>query len=285
MKCIEARGLRKRFKDRVALDGVDLSVDEGRVLGIIGPNGAGKSTLLQALAGFIQVEGDLDVAGRNPWDARADMMKSVSFVADVAAMPRWLQVSQAMAFIEAVHPGFSRVRAREFLAKSGLQEHDRVESLSKGLVAQLQLALAMAVDARLTVLDEPTLGLDLLARKKFFDALLARAGDAGRTIVIATHDLDEAQHILSDLVLLHTGRVLLACTMDEFQARFVEVTVHPEHLEVARTMSPRHERPTLGGAVMLFDGAELDRISLLGELRQPTLSAVCTMLLEEAVTP
>jgi ABC-2 type transport system ATP-binding protein len=282
MSSIEARGLRKSFRNRVALDGIDLTVGEGRVLGVIGPNGAGKSTLLQALLGLIPVDGELRVLGLEPWRARAELMKSVSFVTDVSSMPRWIRVSQAIEYAQALQPAFDRARVDAFLAKSRLRHTDRIETLSKGLVAQLQLALAMAVDAKLTVLDEPTLGLDLLARKQFFDALVGRAEQEHRTMVIATHELDEVQYILTDLMVLREGRVLLACSMEEYESRFVEVVVHPEHLEVARTMKPRHERATLGGSILLFDGGDSERISLLGELRQPSLATVCTMLLEQA---
>ncbi|CAG0963045.1 Multidrug efflux system ATP-binding protein [Anaerolineae bacterium] len=280
MACIEARGLRKRFRDRVALDGVDLSIGEGRVLGVIGPNGAGKSTLLQALLGLVPVEGELRVLGLDPWHARARLMRNVSFVTDVSSMPRWIRVAQAVDYMAAVQPAFERAKADAFLARNGLRGGDRIESLSKGLVAQLQLALAMSVDARLTVLDEPTLGLDVLARKRFFDALLARAEEESRTLVIATHELDEVQHILTHVVVLQEGRPILSCSMDDLQARFIEVAVHPDHLDVARTMDPLHERPTLGGSTLLFDGGDVDRINLLGTLRTPSLATVCTVLLE-----
>jgi ABC-2 type transport system ATP-binding protein len=234
------------------------------------------------MLGLVPVEGELRVLGLDPWHARAQLMRQMSFVTDVSAMPGWIRVSQAVDYMAAVQPAFERAKADAFLARNGVRGSDRIESLSKGLVAQLQLAFAMSIDAKLTVLDEPTLGLDVLARKRFFDALLARAEEGSRTLVISTHELDEVQHILTDVVVLREGRTILSCSMDELHARFVEVAVHREHLDVARTMNPLHERPTLGGSTLLFDGGDVARIDLLGTLRQPSLATVCTVLLEQA---
>ena len=237
MPCIEARGLRKTFGTTVALDGVDLSVEPGRILGLIGPNGAGKSTALKAILGLTPYEGQLTVLGRNPWTERDQLMRDVSFIADVAVLPRWMRVSQALDYVAGVHPRFDRVRAEAFLAKTTIKRTSRVRELSKGMVAQLHLALVMAIDARLLVLDEPTLGLDLLYRKQFYDTLLNDYFDKSRTIIVTTHQVEEVQHVLSDLMFIDLGRIVLSCSMDDFEARYAELTVRPDQTAAARARS------------------------------------------------
>jgi ABC-2 type transport system ATP-binding protein len=271
MSVIEARCLRKSYGSTLALDGVDLSVGEGRIVGLLGANGAGKSTCLQAMLGLIPHEGELKVLGLDPWAEREALMREVCFIADVAVLPRWLRVRQALDYMEGVHPRFDRARAEGFLARTSIGLDRRVRELSKGMVTQLHLALVMAIDARLLVLDEPTLGLDLLYRKRFFDALLADYVDHSRTIVISTHDLAEVQHILTDVVFLDRGRVVLAAAMDELQARFREVVVRPERLAEARALSPAAERQRFGRAILLFDGVAPERLAELGEVRTPAL--------------
>jgi ABC-2 type transport system ATP-binding protein len=274
MTCVSARGLTRRFGDRVALDAVDLDVQPGRVVGLVGPNGAGKTTLLHAMLGWLPVEGELRVLGMDPWHDRTALMRRVSFVADVSTVPRWLRVSQALAYVAGVHPGFERARAEALLETTGIRREDRVGQLSKGMIAQLQLALAMGVDAPLMLLDEPTLGLDPLYRQRFYEMLLERFAEGDRTVVIATHDVDELQHMLTDLVFLDDGRVVFRCTAEEYEERFVEVHVHPEHLELARELDPIHERPALAGRLLLFDGADRERLSLFGDLRRPSVGAL-----------
>jgi ABC-2 type transport system ATP-binding protein len=280
MTCVSARGLTRRFGNRVALNSLDLEVESGRVVGLLGPNGAGKSTLLHAMLGLLPVDGDLRVLGMNPWHNRTALMREVSFVADVSTMPKWLRVSQALSFVEGVHPRFDRARSEDLLETTGIQHDDRVGDLSKGMVAQLHLALAMGVDAPLMLFDEPTLGLDPLYRLRFYEMLMERFAEGDRTIVIATHDVDELQHMLTDLVFLDHGRVVFRCTADEYEDRFVEVHVHPEHLELARDMNPIHERPALAGRMLLFDGADRERLSLLGDLRRPSLGALFAAVVE-----
>src|ERR1700740_3151028 len=236
MPCIEARGLRKTFGTTIALDGVDLRVEEGRILGIIGPNGAGKTTALNAILGLTSYEGDLRVLGRDPWNERDQLMRDVCFIADVAVLPRWASVSQLLDYIVGVHPRFDRAKAEAFLAKTSIQVRSKVRDLSKGMVTQLHLALVMAIDARLLVLDEPTLGLDILFRKQFYDSLLNDFFDRSRTIVVTTHQVEELQHILTDLMFIDRGRIVLSCSMEEFESRFVEVMVHPEHVAAARAL-------------------------------------------------
>src|SRR5579862_5502913 len=223
MTVIEARGLRKAFGATVALDGVDLQVAEGRILGLIGPNGAGKSTALNAILGLTSYEGDLRVLGRDPWNERDQLMRDVCFIADVAVLPRWASVSQLLDYCVGVHPRFDRVKAEAFLAKTSIQVRSKVRDLSKGMVTQLHLALVMAIDARLLVLDEPTLGLDILFRKQFFDSLLNDYFDRSRTIVVTTHQVEEVQNVLTDLMFIQHGRIVLTCSMDEIEGRYAEV--------------------------------------------------------------
>ncbi|HEX3994621.1 MAG TPA: ABC transporter ATP-binding protein, partial [Acetobacteraceae bacterium] len=223
MAYIEARGLRKSFGSTVALDGLNLRVEEGRILGLIGPNGAGKTTALNAILGLTPYEGELNVLGRDPWTQRDDLMRDVSFIADVAVLPRWARVSQLLEYVAGVHPRFNRAKAEGFLAKTNIGRRRRVRELSKGMVTQLHLALVMAIDARLLVLDEPTLGLDILYRKQFYDALLNDYFDRRRTIVVTTHQVEEVQHVLTDLMFIDRGRIVLACSMEEFDSRYAEV--------------------------------------------------------------
>ncbi len=223
MSVIEARGLRKSFGSTIALDGVNLHVEEGRILGLIGPNGAGKSTALNAILGLTQYQGDLKVLGRDPWTERDQLMRDVCFIADVAVLPRWIRVSQVLEYVAGVHPRFDRVKAEGFLAKTMINSNSKVRELSKGMVTQLHLALVMAIDAKLLVLDEPTLGLDILYRKQFYDSLLNDYFDRSRTIVVTTHQVEDIQHVLTDLMFINRGRIVLDCTMDEFESRYVEV--------------------------------------------------------------
>src|SRR5438046_360607 len=238
MACIEARGLRKTFGSTVALDGVDLRVEEGRILGLIGPNGAGKSTALHAILGLIPYEGELRVLGRDPWTERDQLMRDVCFIADVAVLPRWIRVSQVLDYVAGVHPRFDRAKAEGFLAKTTIRSASKVRELSKGMVTQLHLALVMAIDARLLVLDEPTLGLDILYRKQFYDSLLNDYFDRNRTIVVATHQVDEVQHVLTDIVFIDRGRVVFARSMEEVESRYLEVMVNPERVAAARALKP-----------------------------------------------
>ena len=277
MACIEARGLRKAFGTTVALDGVNLRVEEGRILGIIGPNGAGKTTALNAILGLTPYEGELKVLGRDPWKQRDQLMCDVCFISDVAVLPRWMRVWQAMDYVAGVHPRFDRARAEGLLAKTSISHGSRVRELSKGMVTQLHLALVMAVDARLLVLDEPTLGLDILFRKQFYDSLLNDYFDRSRTIVVTTHQVDELQHVLTDLMFINRGRVVLDCSMEEFESRYVEVTVHPDQLAAARALKPIHERQTLGRSVLLFDRGvdpKIDRqqLAAFGDVRTPSIA-------------
>ena len=272
MSVIEAHGLRKSFGATVALDGVDLRVEEGRILGLIGPNGAGKTTALNAILGLTPYQGQLSVLGRNPWTDRNQLMRDVCFIADVAVLPRWLRVSQALDFLAGIHPRFDRAKAESFLAKTTIKRTSKVRELSKGMVTQLHLALVMAIDAKLLVLDEPTLGLDILFRKQFYDSLLNDYFDGSRTIVVTTHQVEEVQNVLTDLMFINRGKIVLDCSMDAFETRYAEVMVLPEQLAAARAFKPIHERQVFGRAVLLFDGVDRQQLAALGEVRTPSIA-------------
>jgi ABC-2 type transport system ATP-binding protein len=249
MTCIEARGLRKHYGKSVALDGIDLRVDEGRIVGLIGPNGAGKSTALHAILGLTPYDGELRVLGHNPWADRDALMRDVCFIADVAVLPRWIKVSQALDYVAGVHPRFDRARAEQLLARTSIPKNAKVKTLSKGMTVQLHLALVMAIDARLLVLDEPTLGLDLLYRKQFYDALLNEYFDGRRTILITTHQVEEIQDLLTDLIFIQRGRIVLDTSMDAIEARYTEVMARPEQTDAARALKPLRERRVFGPSI------------------------------------
>ena len=272
MACIEAKGLRKTFGTTVALDGIDLRVEEGRILGIVGPNGAGKSTALHTMLGLTPFEGELKVLGRDPWTERDQLMRDVSFIADVAVLPRWIRVSQVLDYGAGVHPRFDRAKAEAFLAKTDIKRSSKVRELSKGMVTQLHLALAMAIDAKLLVLDEPTLGLDILYRKRFYDSLLNDYFDRTRTIVVTTHQIDEIQDVLTDFVFINRGRVVLESSMEQFESRYLEVMVHPENVAAARALRPISERQVFGRNILLFDGVNREQLAALGEVRKPGIA-------------
>jgi ABC-2 type transport system ATP-binding protein len=269
MPCIEARGLRKAFGKTVALDGLDLRVEEGRILGLIGPNGAGKTTALNAILGLTPYQGELKVLGRDPWTERDRLARDVCFIADVAVLPRWMRVSQALDYVAGVHPRFDRAKAEGFLARTSIHRSSKVRHLSKGMVTQLHLALVMAIDASLLVLDEPTLGLDILFRKQFYDSLLNGYFDRRRTIVVTTHQVEEIQDVLTDLMFIDRGRIVLECSMEELESRYLEVMVDPAHLPAARALQPIHERQLFGRSILLFDHADRQQLSALGDVRTP----------------
>jgi ABC-2 type transport system ATP-binding protein len=279
MACIEARGLRKAFGSTLALEDLDLRVEEGRILGLIGPNGAGKTTALNAILGLTPYQGELKVLGLDPWTERDRLMREVAFIADVAVLPRWLRVSQALDFVAGVHPRFDRSKAEGFLARTAIGRRSKVRTLSKGMVAQLHLALVMAIDAKLLLLDEPTLGLDILFRKQFYDSLLNDYFDKSRTIVVTTHQIEEIQDVLTDLVFIDRGRTVLECSMDEFASRYLEVMAHPDHLAGARLLGPIHERQLFGRSILLFDRVERGQLVGLGEVRTPSIADVFVALM------
>jgi len=272
MTCIEARGLRKVFGSTIALDGVDLRVDEGRILGLIGPNGAGKTTALNAIVGLTPYEGTLNVFGRDPWRQREELMRDVSFIADVAVLPRWIRVSQLLEYVAGVHPRFDRAKAEGFLSKTTIKVGSKVRELSKGMVTQLHLALVMAMDVKLLILDEPTLGLDILYRKQFYDSLLNDYFDGSRTIVVATHEVEEIEHVLTDVKFIDRGRIVFGCSMEELEKRFAEVLVRPQQIAAARALEPIHERQVFGRSILLFEAGDRQQLADLGEVRTPSIA-------------
>ena len=272
MTVIEARGLRKTFGATVALDGIDLRVEEGRILGIIGPNGAGKSTALNAILGLTPFHGELKVLGRDPWTEREQLMRDVAFIADVAVLPRWMRVRQAVDYVEGVHPRFDRAKAEGFLAKTNIKRSSKVRELSKGMVAQLHLALVMAIDAKLLVLDEPTLGLDILVRKQFYDSLLNDYFDRSRTIVVTTHQVEEIQDVITDLMFINLGRIVLDSSMEEIESRYAELMVRPGHAAAAHALRPVHERQVFGRSILLFDRVDRHQLAALGDVRTPSIA-------------
>jgi ABC-2 type transport system ATP-binding protein len=267
MACIEAHGLRKAFGQKIALDGIDLQVEEGRILGLIGPNGAGKTTALNAILGLTPYQGQLKVLGREPWSDRDRLMCDVCFISDVAVLPRWIKLSQALDYVAGVHPRFDRAKAEAFLAKTTIHRNSKVRELSKGMVAQLHLALVMAIDAKLLVLDEPTLGLDILYRKQFYDSLLNDYFDRSRTILLTTHQVEEIEHVLTDVVFIDRGRIVFNRTIEEMEARYLEVSVRPEQLAAARALKPIYEREVLGRSILLFDQVDRRQLGAFGEVR------------------
>jgi ABC-2 type transport system ATP-binding protein len=272
MAVIEAQRLRKTFGTTVALDGIDLRVDEGRIVGLIGPNGAGKTTALNAILGLIPCQGELRVLGRDPWMERDRLMRDACFIADVAVLPRWIRVSQALDYLAGVHPRFDRRKAEGFLSRTMIKRSSKVRELSKGMVTQLHLALVMAIDARLLVLDEPTLGLDILYRKQFYDSLLSDYFDRARTVIVSTHQVEEVQQVLTDLLFINRGRIVLRCSMEEFESRYVELTVRAEQVAAARALKPIHERQVLGRNILLFDQADRQQLAALGDVRTPSIA-------------
>ena len=274
MTTIQATGLHKSYGSSVALNSIDLNVAEGRILGLIGPNGAGKTTLLNAILGLTSFQGTLSVLGRNPWTQRDQLMNDVAFVADVAVLPRWMKVSDAIDFVAGIHPRFDRAKAEAFLARTTIKRTSKVRELSKGMVAQLHLALVMSIDAKLLVLDEPTLGLDILFRKQFYDSLLNDYFDHHRTIVITTHQIDEIQYILTDLLFINRGNLVFGCSMEDFDTRYLELIANPAQLAAARALKPIQERQTFGRSILLYDRVPREQLLPLGDVRTPSIADV-----------
>ncbi len=269
---ISARGLTKRFGRTVAVDHIDLNIPPGRIVGLIGPNGAGKTTALKAILGLVTFDGELSVLGKNPARDRAALMEDVCFIADVAVLPRWIRVWQLIDLTEQIHPRFSREKCLEYLADTKVTLDHKVKQLSKGMVAQLHLALVMAIDVTLLVLDEPTLGLDIIYRKQFYTNLLNDYFDEERTILITTHQVEEIEHILTDLIFIQDGKIVLESTMDEVQERYTELMVSKDQAEQARGLNPLYERQLFGKHIFLYDGVGREQLSVLGELHTPSVA-------------
>jgi ABC-2 type transport system ATP-binding protein len=279
---IEARGLTKHFGATHALDNVSFSIEAGRIVGLIGPNGAGKTTALKAMLGLTTYEGQLKVLGRDPYSDRDALMRDVCFIADVAVLPKWLRVCQALEYVQAVHPRFERARADEFLKKTDIRMTSRVRELSKGMVTQLHLALILAIDARLLVLDEPTLGLDLLFRRQFYDTLLNDYFDKERTILLTTHQVEEIENLLTDVIFINHGRIALDSPVEGLAERYAQVNVNPDQAARAREMKPFYEREVFGRVAMFYEGRTPDELGALGEVRTPSIADLFVAKMQRA---
>jgi ABC-2 type transport system ATP-binding protein len=269
---ITAKNLSKRYGTTKALDDASFQINAGRIVGLIGPNGSGKTTTLKAILGLSRFEGELNVLGLDPRQQRDELMKDVCFIADVAILPRWLKVKEAISFCEGIHPRFNRERAEKYIASTKLSPDMKVKAMSKGMIVQLHLALVMAIDAKLLVLDEPTLGLDILYRKQFYHQLLEDYFDENKTILITTHQIEEVENILTDLMFIRDGKITLAASMDEIGDRYTEVMVQPEYMTAASALQPLHQRTVFGKAVMLFDGVSRKQLETFGETRTPSVA-------------
>jgi ABC-2 type transport system ATP-binding protein len=269
---VTASGLTKRYKNSLALDDVSFRIESGRIVGLIGPNGAGKTTALKAILGLTDFKGELNVLGFDPRTQRDRLMEQVCFIADVAVLPRWIRVREAIDFVANVHPRFNRAKCEAFLARTKLTPNQRVKQMSKGMIVQLHLALVMAIDARLLVLDEPTLGLDILYRKQFYQSLLEDYFDENKTIIVTTHQVEEIEHILTDLMFIRDGKIVLDTDMDAVGERFAEVMVSADKADAARRLQPLDERQVFGKSIFLFDGADRSTLESMGEVRRPTVS-------------
>ncbi len=281
---ISAQGLSKSYGNHKALSNANFSIQPGAITGLIGPNGAGKTTALRALLGLCEFTGDLEVAGRDPRQDRHLLMEDVCFIADVGILPKWLRVSQAIDFVDGVHPRFNREKAERLLARTEIKRTSKIKELSKGMVTQLHLALVMAIDVRLLVLDEPTLGLDIMYRKEFYDRLLGEYYDAEKTVVISTHQVEEIENLLTQLLFIQHGRIILDIAMDELPERFHEVILSAERFEEARYYNPIYERDVLGRKVFLFDTLDAGRLQVLGETRTPSVSDLFVAMMTHAGT-
>ncbi|MGY6554730.1 MAG: ABC transporter ATP-binding protein [Wenzhouxiangella sp.] len=284
---IHARGLSRHYGRFKALDGIDLDIPAGRIVGLIGPNGAGKTTALKAILGLSSFQGELSVLGKDPARQRDELMGEVCFIADVAVLPRWARVRQIIELTERLHPRFSRERCLHYLGATKIRPESRIKTLSKGMVVQLHLALVMAIEARLLVLDEPTLGLDILFRKRFYSNLLNEYFDEDRTILVTTHQVEEIEHILTDLIFIKEGKLILNSSMDDIQERYTELMVKPDQVNAARALEPIHERVLFGRHIFLYDQPDIDRLQTLGELHRPSIADLFVALMgdPEPATP
>ncbi len=269
---VSARNVYKLYKDVRAVDDVSFDIEKGRITGLIGPNGAGKTTLLKALLGLTDCQGSLSVLGLDPFQQRKELMQNICFIADVAVLPRWIRVKQLLDFIESVHPRFSRSHAEELLTKTKIKAHSKVRELSKGMVTQLHLSIITAIDAKLLVLDEPTLGLDIIFRKEFYGNLLNDYFDGERTIIITTHQVEEIENLLTDVMFINDGKIILDTSMDVLPEQYVELLASGEDAEAARRLNPIHERDVFGKKVLMFEGVSRDRLESMGEVRTPDVA-------------
>jgi len=269
---VSAQGVTKRFGSFTAVDNASFEVERGKILGLIGPNGAGKTTLLKALLGLTDCEGQLSVMGLDPFRQRKELMRNICFIADVAVLPRWIKVTQLLDYVEAIHPNFSRKRAEELLQQTKIMSHSKVKELSKGMVTQLHLSIIMSIDAKLLVLDEPTLGLDIIFRKEFYANLLNDYFDEERTILVTTHQVEEIENLLTDIMFINDGKIILDSSMDALADSYVEIAASGAEADKARGLGPIAEGQMFGKSVMLFEGVSREHLEGLGEIRTPSVA-------------
>ena len=269
---VSARNVSKSFGNLRAVDNTSFDIEKGRITGLIGPNGAGKTTLLKAVLGLTDCEGSLSVLGLDPFRQRRELMQNICFIADVAVLPRWIKVYQLLDFMESVHPNFSRANAEEMLSRTDIQKSSKVRELSKGMVTQLHLAIIAAIDARLLVLDEPTLGLDIIFRKEFYANLLSDYFDEERTILVTTHQVEEIENILTDIMFINEGRIILDTSMESLSNDYAELLTSGDNADQARSIGPIAERDVFGKKVMLFEKPDRERLQALGELHTPSVA-------------
>lgn len=281
---ISAKNVSKSFGKLRAVDDVSFEIEKGRIAGLIGPNGAGKTTLLKAILGLTDCQGQLSVLGLDPFRQRKELMQNICFIADVAVLPRWIRVSQLIDFVESIHPRFSRSKAQQLIAKTRIPAKAKVRELSKGMVTQLHLSIIMAVDAKLLVLDEPTLGLDIIFRKEFYSNVLNDYFDQERTILITTHQVEEIENLLTDIMFIDNGRIVLNTDMDTLPEKFSELLARKECVEDARQMKPIHEREMFGKRIMTFVGADRSRLSSFGEVRTPAIADLFVAMVKGAAS-
>ena len=269
---VSARNVSKAYGSTTAVDDVSFDIEAGRILGLIGPNGAGKTTLLKAVLGLTDFQGKLSVMGLDPFRQRKELMQNICFIADVAVLPRWMKVSALLDFVGQVHPKFSRSTAENLLAETKIKKGSKVRELSKGMVTQLHLSIITAIDAQLLVLDEPTLGLDIIFRKEFYSNLLHDYFDGERTIVITTHQVEEIENLLTDVMFINDGRIVLDCSMDSLSDRYTELLTSGENAQSAVALGPIHQHDSFGKTMMVFENVDRDRLTTLGEVRTPDIA-------------
>ena len=278
---VKAKGVIKSYDNSHALNGIDLEVRSGQVLGLIGPNGAGKSTFLQAVLGLLNTEGELEVLGLDPSKERHKLLQKVCSITDVAVLPKWMTVEQVLQYVDGVHPRFNLEKAKSILSKTDIKNKSKIKTLSRGLVVQLHLSIVMAIDAELLVLDEPTLGLDLVYRKEFYSQLIEDYYDGNKTILISTHQVEEIEGVLSDAIFMNQGRIVMKDSIDAINERFLELRPNQESLERAISLNPMHTRTELGREVFLFEGTEIDKLTGLGEVRPPFIADLFMAIMDK----
>ena len=278
---IKATGVKKNYEDSYALDGINIEVTSGQIVGLIGPNGAGKSTFLQSVLGLINTEGNLEVLGLDPRKERHKLLKEVCSITDVAVLPKWMTVDQVLAYVDGVHPGFDLQKCLSILSRTNIKRTSKIKTLSRGMVVQLHLSIVMAINARLLVLDEPTLGLDLVYRKEFYSQLIEDYYDGDKTILISTHQVEEIEGVLSDAVFMNQGRVVMQDSIDTINKKFLELRPNQDSIEKAKSLRPMHNRVELGREVFLYEDTEYEKLREIGDVRPPVIADLFIAIMEK----